>query len=343
MPLKKEILDLLSDLHAVQSVEEQISWAREAMNTLIVAAEDPDSHISIAGFLTALQVKGAKGGHLAGFAQALRRLGNRVDFGTPNLVDTCGTGGGSPSFNISTGAALLAAGSGAKVAKHGNRAVTSRSGSADVLAALGIGITGDEAKLKECMDRTGFAFLFAPFHYQTMKNLAPIRAKLGVRTVFNQLGPLLNPAGAKRQIIGVYDDRLLEPTAQALELLGSEKSLVVHGEDGLDELSPVSPTRVRWAGRDEDEIWRPDEFLSQALQAEDIAPGQEPSDSAARILEGLSRPDSTAYKALLPSAATAVSLSLDLERGEAIARVRTAVETGAALQVVEVLREVLPA
>lgn len=313
------------------------------MNTLIVAAEDPDAHISIAGFLTALQVRGAKGGHLAGFAQALRKLGSRVDFGLPNLVDTCGTGGGAPSFNISTGAALLAAGSGAKVAKHGNRAVTSRSGSADVLAALGIGITGDEAKLKESMARTGFAFLFAPFHYQTMKNLAPIRAKLGVRTVFNQLGPLLNPAGAKRQIIGVYDSRLIGPMAQALKLLGSERSLVVHGEDGLDELSPVSASRVRWAGAEEDEVWRPSGFFSDPLLAEDIAPGEEPSDSAAKILEGLSRLASPAFRALLPSAATAVSLSLDLERNEAVAQVRDAVHSGSALRVIEALREVLPA
>ncbi len=343
MPLKKEILDLLSDLHATQATDEQISWAREAMNTLIVAAEDPDAHISIAGFLTALQVRGAKGGHLAGFAQALRRLGQKVDFDLPNLVDTCGTGGGSPSFNISTGAALLAAASGAKVAKHGNRAVTSRSGSADVLAAMGIGITGDELKLKESMIRTGFAFLFAPFHYHTMKNLAPIRAKLGVRTVFNQLGPLLNPAGAKRQIIGVYDRRLLEPMAQALELLGGEKSLVVHGEDGLDELSPVASSRVRWAGSGAEEIWRPEEFFSLTLRAEDIAPGEEPAESAAKILEAFAHTDSRAFCALLPSAATAVCLSLDVERSEAIERVRAAVESGAAMGVLETLREVLPA
>lgn len=313
------------------------------MNTLIVAAEDPDAHISIAGFLTALQVRGAKGGHLAGFAQALRKLGTRVDFGHSNLVDTCGTGGGTPSFNISTGAALLAAGAGAKIAKHGNRAVTSKSGSADVLAALGIGITGEEAKLKASMERTGFAFLFAPYHYLTMKNLAPIRAKLGVRTVFNQLGPLLNPAGAKRQIIGVYEARLLEPMAEALHLLGSEKSLVVHGEDGLDEISPVSSTRIRWAGSREEEIWRPSGFFSESLQADDIAPGEEPSDSAAKILEGLSKADSPAFRALLPSAATALSLSLDLERREAVERVRSAVQSGAAMGVVETLREVLPA
>jgi anthranilate phosphoribosyltransferase len=343
MPLRKEMLDLLSDVHSSQTVDEQISWAKEAMNTLIASAEDPGNHISIAGFLASLQVTGVQGGHLAGFAAALRRLGRSIDFGSGTLIDTCGTGGGSPSFNISTGAALLAAGAGAKVAKHGNRAVTSRSGSADVLASLGIGITPDEDKLQECMARAGFAFLFAPYFYETMKNLAPIRGKLGIRTVFNQLGPLLNPAGAKRQMIGVYDLRLVIPMANALHLLDSEKSLIVHGEDGLDEISPSAPTTIMWSGQNHRESWKPEDFGFARLSSEAITPGDSADDSARMVIEGLSRTDSVAFRALLPSAATAISLSLGLERADAVARAKEAVDSGAALRMIEVLREVVPA
>lgn len=337
------MLDLLSDDWDLLSEDQQIAWAREAMNTVIASAEDPSNHISIAGFLTALQVKGAKGTHLAGFAGALRRLGRSINFESNQLVDTCGTGGGSASFNISTGAALLAAAAGAKVAKHGNKAVTSRSGSADVLNALGIGITPVEDKLQTCMKEAGFVFLFAPFFYEPLKNLAPIRMALGIRTVFNQLGPLLNPAGARRQVIGVYDSKLLQPTAQALSLLGVDKALVVHGSDGLDEITPTGETAVWWAGAEHPEKWQADQFITSPLSQEDIAPGETPSHSAQMIEQALTQPESVAFRALLPSAAAAVSLSLDISLTEAVERARIAAAEGHGSRVLQTLREIVPA
>ncbi len=337
------MLDLLSDDWNLLSDDQQIAWAREAMNTLIASAEDSSNHISIAGFLTALQVKGAKGTHLAGFASALRRLGRSIDFNSDSLVDTCGTGGGSPSFNISTGAALLAAAAGAKVAKHGNKAVTSRSGSADVLNALGIGITPDEEKLQTSMKEAGFAFLFAPFFYEPLKNLAPIRMSLGIRTVFNQLGPLLNPANADKQIIGVYDPALLQPTAQALHLLGANESLVVHGSDGLDEITPTGDTSVWRAGSSKPETWQTTLFISAPLNHEDIAPGDSAAQSAEMIETALNEVDSVPFLAVLPSAATAVSLSLNLTLEESTALCREAAASGSGSRVLSILREVVPA
>lgn len=343
MPLRQEMLDLLSDEWNLVPADQQIVWAREAMNTIIASAEDPSNHISIAGFLASLQVKGAQGAHLAGFAGALRRLGRSIDFGSDQLVDTCGTGGGSASFNISTGAALLAAAAGAKVAKHGNKAVTSRSGSADVLSALGIGITPDEEKLQTCMKEAGFAFLFAPFFYEPLKNLAPIRMALGIRTVFNQLGPLLNPAGARRQVIGVYDPKLLRPTAEALHLLGVDKALVVHGSDGLDEITPTGPTHVWWAGASSVELWEASQFISSPLTQEEIAPGEDPKHSAGLIEAALTQSDSIPFRAILPSAATAISLSLDLTIEDSVKRARESVESGGGARVLQILREVVPA
>lgn len=337
------MLDLLSDEWNFVPEDQQIAWAREAMNTLIASAEDPSNHISIAGFLSALQVKGAQGAHLAGFAGALRRLGRSIDFGSDQLVDTCGTGGGSASFNISTGAALLAAASGAKVAKHGNKAVTSRSGSADVLSALGIGITPDEEKLQTCMKEAGFAFLFATFFYEPLKNLAPIRMALGVRTIFNQLGPLLNPAGARRQVIGVYDPKLLKPTADALHLLGVDKALVVHGADGLDEITPTGETYVWWAGAEESEKWDSSLFIPLPLTQEEIAPGEDPRYSAELIEVALSQVESIPFRAVLPSAATAISLSLGLSLEESVNKAKEAVAAGMGVRVLKTLREVVPA
>lgn len=337
------MLDLLSDEWNLVPEDQQIVWAREAMNTIIASAEDQSNHISIAGFLAALQVKGAQGAHLAGFAGALRRLGRSIDFDSDQLVDTCGTGGGSASFNISTGAALLAAASGAKVAKHGNKAVTSRSGSADVLNALGIGITPDEEKLQVCMKEAGFAFLFAPFFYEPLKNLAPIRMSLGIRTVFNQLGPLLNPAGARRQVIGVYDQKLLKPTADALQLLGVDKALVVHGSDGLDEITPTGATHVWWAGAETIDQMDATQFIASPLTQEEIAPGEDPKHSASLIEAALTDPDSVPFRAILPSAATAISLSLNIGINASVQKAKEAVGCGQGKRVLAVLREVVPA
>lgn len=193
--------------------------------------------VQTAGFLVALRAKGETSAELAGLAETIRLHAMRVDVPVEGLVDTCGTGGGRPSFNISTAAAFVAAGAGARVAKHGNRAVTSRSGSADVLEALGARVDLDAAGVARCIERSGVGFMFAPSHHPAFRHVVPVRRSLGVRTAFNILGPLSNPAGARRQVIGVFDPASVERVAGALAELGTDHAIVVRGRDGLDELS----------------------------------------------------------------------------------------------------------
>ena len=196
-----------------------------------------------AAFLIALRTKGETVAEIAGLARTMRALALRVDAGE-DLVDTAGTGGGRPTFNVSTTAAFIAAGAGCRVAKHGNRSATSQCGSADVLEALGGRIDLAPAAVAACIDSTGFGFMFAPRHHAAMKHLIPIRRELGVRTIFNFLGPLTNPAGARHQVIGVSDPAKLETIAAALGQLGTERALVVSSADGLDEFSVSGVTRV---------------------------------------------------------------------------------------------------
>jgi anthranilate phosphoribosyltransferase len=201
------------------------------------------SESQIAGLLIALRMKGESVAEIVGAARAMRMHAIAVAPRRTDLVDTCGTGGdGLRTFNVSTAAGLVAAGAGAGVAKHGNRAVSSASGSADVLEALGVRVDLPAERVAECIDEVGFGFLFAPAHHPAMRHAAPVRRSLGVRTIFNVLGPLTNPVGARRQLVGVFDEALVLPIAETLRALGSERALVVHGSDGLDELSPCSPS-----------------------------------------------------------------------------------------------------
>jgi anthranilate phosphoribosyltransferase len=197
----------------------------------------------VAALLIALRMKGETAEEIAGAAEALRAKANAVHVSLDRLVDTCGTGGdGAQTFNISTCAAFVAAACGARVAKHGNRAVSSKCGSADVLAALGVELELSPQGVAGCIDGCGIGFLFAPRHHAAMRHVAPIRQELGLRTIFNLLGPLSNPAGARRQLVGVYAARLVPLLARTLAELGAERALVVHGEGGLDEISPAGPT-----------------------------------------------------------------------------------------------------
>ena len=202
------------------------------------------SHTQTAGFLIALRTKGETVEELAGLARTMREFAVAVRASAPGLLDTAGTGGGASSFNVSTTAALIAAGAGCPVAKHGNRSATSLSGSADVLEALGGRIDLGPDEVARCIDEVGFGFIFAPAHHQATRHVIGVRRELGVRTVFNLLGPLTNPAGATRQLVGVSDAGHLETIAGALVLLGVERALVVAGEDGLDEISAAAPTRI---------------------------------------------------------------------------------------------------
>jgi anthranilate phosphoribosyltransferase len=196
------------------------------------------------GFLMALRVRGETVDEITGAARVMRAKAVPIE-APPGAIDTCGTGGdGAGTYNISTAAALVAAACGVPVAKHGNRAMSSRSGAADVLAALGVNLDCDMALVKQALWQVNICFLMAPRHHTAMRNVGPTRVELGTRTVFNLLGPLSNPAGARRQLLGVYAPEWVEPLAQVLHRLGSEAAWVVHGSDGLDEITTTGPTKV---------------------------------------------------------------------------------------------------
>jgi anthranilate phosphoribosyltransferase len=200
--------------------------------------------VQIAAFLTAMRVKGATAQELAGLAKSLRDHAVRVEAGVENLVDTCGTGGAAvKTFNISTAAAIVAAGAGVHVAKHGNRGITSKCGSADVLEELGVKIDASAGTVAQCIRCANIGFMFAPMFHPAMKHVQPVRKALGFRTVFNFLGPLANPAGATAQVLGVADESLMETVAEALRLLGTQYAMVVHS-NGLDEISIGAVTQT---------------------------------------------------------------------------------------------------
>lgn len=224
----------------------------------------------IAGFLIALRMKGETVEELAGLARTMREFAAHVPARHQDLLDTAGTGGGRRTFNVSTTAALIAAAAGCRVAKHGNRSATGLSGSADLLEALGARIDLSPEAVARCIEEVSFGFMFAPAHHQATRYVVPVRRELGVRTIFNLLGPLTNPAGATRQLIGVSDPTYLETIAGALERLGTEHALVVSSEDGLDELSISAPTAVV-------EV-RGGELKRYTVAPEDV--GLEPSDPA---------------------------------------------------------------
>lgn len=218
----------------------------EEMAATIETVMDGDwSEGEIALLLTGLHEKGETFEEIAGAARALRQRMTPIRTRRTGVIDTCGTGGdGSGTFNVSTAAAIVAAAAGLPVAKHGNRSITSRSGSADALAALGVNIQADVATVERCLDELGICFCFAPLLHESMKQVAPVRQKLAFPTIFNLLGPLTNPAGAEFQLLGVGRAELQPLLARALGLLGIRRAIVVHGEDGLDELTIAGPTRI---------------------------------------------------------------------------------------------------
>ena len=228
------------DVAIAALVERRDLLPEEAHAAMMQVMDGEATPAQIAGFLVGLRMKGETVGEITGCARAMRSHVTPARPQHQTLVDTAGTGGdGAHTFNISTSAALVAAAGGAYVAKHGNRAVSSRSGSADVLEALGVRIDLAPADVADCIDEVGFGFMFAQAHHPAMRHAGPVRRELGVRTVFNVLGPLTNPAGAQRQVVGVYSEALVVPIAQVLAKLGTEHALVVHGAGGLDELTPT--------------------------------------------------------------------------------------------------------
>jgi anthranilate phosphoribosyltransferase len=215
---------------------------RAVMRLIMTGAATP---AQIGGFLVGLRMKGETVEEIAAAAEVMRELATRVGVTGPHLVDTCGTGGdGVSTFNISTASAFVVAAAGGKVAKHGNRSVSSKSGSADVLEAAGVNLDLTPEQVARCVNDVGVGFMFAPKHHAAMKYAIGPRREMGVRTIFNLLGPLTNPAAAPRQVLGVFAEQWVEPLAEVLQRLGSEHVLVVHAEDGLDEISIGAPTRV---------------------------------------------------------------------------------------------------
>jgi anthranilate phosphoribosyltransferase len=250
-----------------------------------------------AAFLSALRVKGETAEEIVGMARAMTALVEKVEVDADVILDTCGTGGdGADTFNISTAAALVAAGAGVTVAKHGNRSATSRCGSADVLEALGVAIDIAPAQVSRCIAEAGIGFMFAPRHHLAMRHVAPVRRELGMATTFNLIGPLTNPAGAHHQLIGVADARYVGRHAQAVRMMGNERNLVVHSEDGLDEISTTCPTAVVevLAGQGFDVRYEvaPEEFGLERARLEDLAGGDAAVNAACirDVLDGVPGP-----------------------------------------------------
>ena len=236
-------MEMQAAIRAVTEQRDLDAADMEAVMRLIMTGQATPAQIG--GFLIGLRMKGETVDEIAAAARVMRELATRVEAGGPHLVDTCGTGGdGASTFNISTASALVTAAAGGRVAKHGNRSVSSSSGSADVLEAAGVRLDLTAEQVAACIEEVGVGFLFAPQHHSAMKHAIGPRKEMGVRTLFNLLGPLTNPAGAPNQVLGVFGEQWVEPLARVLQQLGSEHVLVVHAEDGLDEISVGAPTRV---------------------------------------------------------------------------------------------------
>ena len=236
-------MDIQSAIKAVIARQNLSGEAMQSVMRQIMTGECTPAQVG--GFLVGLRMKGETVDEVSAAAQVMRDLVTRVEVTSAHLVDTAGTGGdASGSFNISTASAIVAAAAGAKVAKHGNRSMTSRSGSADVLEAAGVRLDIQPGQIARCIEDVGVGFMFAPAHHGAMKHAIGPRKEMAVRTIFNVLGPLTNPAGAGNQVIGVFDEELVELMAHVLQQLGSHHVMVVHGEDGMDEISISAPTRV---------------------------------------------------------------------------------------------------
>ncbi|MGH2834173.1 MAG: anthranilate phosphoribosyltransferase [Solirubrobacteraceae bacterium] len=315
--------------------------ADEAAEVLAEIMRGEVSEVQIAGFLVALRTKGETVQELAGLARTMRELATRVNTERGELLDTAGTGGGRRTFNVSTTAALIAAGAGATVAKHGNRSATSSSGSADLLEALGARIDLGPEDVERCISQVGFGFMFAPAHHQDTRFVVQVRKELAVRTIFNLLGPLTNPAGASRQLIGVSEMGFLDTVAGALAHLGTERALVVCGEDGLDEVSITAATRVAEVAGGEVSHYTltPQELglqLAGASSLDGELAGGTPQQNAAvtqAILNGQSGVASDL--AVINAAAAIYAAGVADSIAEGLQAARAAIADGAALQALE--------
>ena len=306
----------------------------EARKTMEEIMSGEATNAQIAAFLTGLRLKGERVEEIAAFARVMREFCSRIEPKTRGiLVDTCGTGGDRvKTFNISTASAIVAAGAGIPIAKHGNRSVTSKCGSADVLEMCGVNIGLAPKKVEKCIERIGFGFMFAPMFHGAMKYAAPVRKEIGIRTVFNILGPLTNPAGAKAQVMGVYDPSMTETLANVLKELGTKHAMVVHGLDGLDEISNVGETRISELCDDDVNtyIMKPEDIgFDRAVSGEIMGHGAE--DNAILMIKLLNGGDGPRGDVVLMNSAAAIIVggrAENFEEGVEIAR--EAIDSGRA-------------
>jgi anthranilate phosphoribosyltransferase len=313
------------------------SEAEQLMHRLMAGELTP---AQMAGVLMTLRTRGETLDEMVGFARAMRAHAVSVPVQVPGLLDTCGTGGDTmKTWNLSTGIAFVVAAAGVPVAKHGNRAVSSRCGSADVLEALGANLNLTPEQVAEAIQQVGIGFLFAPLHHPAMRHVAPVRRELGVRTVFNLLGPLTNPAGARRQLLGVFHWQWIAILAEALGRLGAERALVVHGMDGLDEVSPIGTTvaaHLKPDGSIETFEFTPEDLGLQRLPGAAILAGETPQQNAQYLRDALAGEDEVRMQALLPGAAMALWVAGRVEDPrDGVAVALRAVETGRALEMLE--------
>jgi len=328
---------------ALKNVVEGKDLSRDqAFGAAMEIMEGRATNAQIGGLLTGLRIKGEAVEEITGFVTAMRKMAMPVPVRALDIIDTCGTGGdGKGTFNISTVAALVAAGAGCKVAKHGNRSVSSRCGSADLLERLGVNIEMTAVRAAACVDEVGIGFLFAPAFHPAMKHATLPRKELGIRTIFNILGPLTNPARARRQLLGVYDKKLVRPVAQVLLDLGCERALVVHGADGLDEITVTGHTYVAEVrdGELREYTLCPDDFGFDRRDAADLrADGGEENTLICRAIlenEGGARQDIVVLNA---AAAIYVAGRADTI-SDGITQARAAIASGRAKEKLSRLRE----
>jgi len=311
--------------------------SREAMRQIMEGLATP---AQIAAYLTALSVKGPTPDEIAGAALVMREKVTRIDVADLPVVDTCGTGGtGKRTFNISTAAALVAAGAGAYVAKHGNRGATSPCGSSDVLEALGVNVEASPAVVARCIREARMGFLFAPQLHGAMKYAAPVRKEIGIRTIFNVLGPLTNPAGARRQVLGVYAPHLVRPIAEVLLRLGADHALVVHSEDGMDEISLSARTHVSEVrgGSITSYDLSPEVLGLEAVRLEDLEADTvcRSAEAIRSVLAGAPGPQRDVVLANAGAAVYVAGLAADIHEG--LKRAAESIDSGAAAGVLESL------
>ncbi|MBF2758703.1 MAG: anthranilate phosphoribosyltransferase [Ectothiorhodospiraceae bacterium AqS1] len=324
---------------AIQSIIDGRDLEGEQMSQVMRAIMTGEcTPAQIGGFLVGLRMKGETVTEIAAAAQVMRTLATPVEVDRSRLVDTCGTGGDARgSFNISTAAALVAAGAGVRIAKHGNRSISGRSGSADVLEAAGVRLDPDPMRIARCIDEAGVGFLFAPAHHRAMKHAIGPRREMAVRTIFNVLGPLTNPAGATRQVIGVFSPHLVEPLARVLQALGSEHVMVVHCENGLDEIGIGALTHIAELHADGLRSYTLDAtqfgFSPVDIRAIAVDSPQASLDMIRRVLEGK---EGAASDITLVNAGAAIHIGgLASDISEGIERARESIRSGNAARALE--------